>query len=157
MILSTDLVRESEATMTRSSEVGIAEEIAIRCASVEDAKTIAAHRRAMFHDMGYHDKVALDSMMADVTPRRLPRNQPRDGVALGGGAGDAGAEGDCGGEGACPDRAWPRFVHWRRSAGGSVSRHGAAPWRRSAFPSPPFCPGWESSPWCGITTRAGSA
>src|SRR5580698_5888755 len=59
----------------------------------------------------------LNCVVANVAPRRLPRNQPRDGVALRGGAGDAGAEGECGGEGARPDRAWPRIVHWLRGAG----------------------------------------
>jgi hypothetical protein len=54
--------------MTKRSEVGVPGEIAIRCASVEDARTIAAHRRAMFHDMGYHDEAALDSMMARFLP-----------------------------------------------------------------------------------------
>src|SRR2546427_1513120 len=68
----------------------------------------------------------LNGVVADAAPRRLPRNQPRDGVALRGGAGDAGAEGECGGEGARPDRAWPRLVHWLRGAGRGISRHGAA-------------------------------
>jgi len=36
----------------------------IRCASTADLETLVAHRRAMFHDMGYNDDVALDSMSA---------------------------------------------------------------------------------------------
>ena len=40
--------------------------------------------------------------MADAAPRRLPRNQPWDGLALRGGAGDAGAEGECGGRALVP-------------------------------------------------------
>jgi len=34
----------------------------IRRASTTDVETLVAHRRAMFHDMGYNDDVALDSM-----------------------------------------------------------------------------------------------
>jgi GNAT superfamily N-acetyltransferase len=44
------------------------EGIALRRASVEDARTIAAHRRSMFRDMGYQDKTALDSMTAKFLP-----------------------------------------------------------------------------------------
>jgi len=36
----------------------------IRRASAADVETLVAHRRAMFHDMGYNDDVALDSMSA---------------------------------------------------------------------------------------------
>jgi GNAT superfamily N-acetyltransferase len=50
------------------SEVGMKDGIVLRRASAEDAKTIAEHRRAMFRDMGYHDKAALDSMMAKFLP-----------------------------------------------------------------------------------------
>src|SRR5437764_14640117 len=64
--------------------------------------------------------------VADAAARRLPRNQPRDGVALRGGAGDAGAEGECGGEGARSDRVWPRSVYCNRSTDCGVSRHGLA-------------------------------
>ncbi len=46
----------------------MAEGIALRRACVEDAKTIAKHRRAMFRDMGYQDEAALDSMMAKFLP-----------------------------------------------------------------------------------------
>jgi GNAT superfamily N-acetyltransferase len=52
----------------RTIEVGIAEGIALRRTSVEDAGTIAAHRRAMFYAMGYHDEAALDSMMGKFLP-----------------------------------------------------------------------------------------
>jgi GNAT superfamily N-acetyltransferase len=48
--------------------MGIAKGIALRRASVEDARTIATHRRAMFRDMGYHDKAALDSMEVKFLP-----------------------------------------------------------------------------------------
>jgi len=44
------------------------EGIALRRASVEDATTIAAHRRSMFRDMGYQDDAALDAMMAKFLP-----------------------------------------------------------------------------------------
>ena len=36
----------------------------IRRASTADLETLVAHRRAMFHDMGYNDNAALDSMSA---------------------------------------------------------------------------------------------
>lgn len=48
--------------------MGITEGITLRRASVEDARTIATHRRAMFHDMGYHDTAALDAMIAKFLP-----------------------------------------------------------------------------------------
>ena len=38
--------------------------IIIRSGTVEDADTIAAHRRAMFCEMGYRDDAALDAMTA---------------------------------------------------------------------------------------------
>ncbi len=36
----------------------------LRRASTADVETLVAHRRAMFHDMGYNDEVALDDMSA---------------------------------------------------------------------------------------------
>lgn len=36
----------------------------IRRAATADVETLVAHRRAMFHDMGHNDEVALDSMAA---------------------------------------------------------------------------------------------
>ncbi len=36
----------------------------LRRASATDVETLVAHRRAMFHDMGYNDEVALDDMSA---------------------------------------------------------------------------------------------
>jgi GNAT superfamily N-acetyltransferase len=36
----------------------------IRLASTADLETLVAHRRAMFHDMGYTDQAALDAMSA---------------------------------------------------------------------------------------------
>src|SRR4029077_6149328 len=68
----------------------------------------------------------LNCVVADAAPGRLPRYQPRDGVALRGGAGDAGAEGERGGKGTRPDRSRPRVVHWNRGGDGGVSRYGAA-------------------------------
>jgi GNAT superfamily N-acetyltransferase len=59
---------ESERSTVRRCTVGVAEGIALRPASVEDARTIAKHRRAMFCDMGYHDEATLDSMMAKFLP-----------------------------------------------------------------------------------------
>ena len=49
-------------------EVDIRDGIVLRRASLADARTIATHRRAMFRDMGHHDKAALDSMMAKFLP-----------------------------------------------------------------------------------------
>ena len=49
---------------------------AIRRASTADLETLVAHRRAMFHDMGYTDKAALDSMSAKFRvwlPERMNR------------------------------------------------------------------------------------
>jgi len=40
----------------------------IRPASTADVDTLAAHRRAMFVDMGYTDEAALDSMTARFRP-----------------------------------------------------------------------------------------
>jgi GNAT superfamily N-acetyltransferase len=61
------LVAEIEASTVKRFGVR-AEGIALRPASVDDAKTIAMHRRAMFRDMGYEDQAALDSMMAKFLP-----------------------------------------------------------------------------------------
>lgn len=71
-------------------------------------------------------RAGLDRAVADAAPRRLPRNQPRDGVAVRGGTGDAGAERECGSKIACPDRAWSCAGHWQRSHDGCVSRRGAS-------------------------------
>jgi ribosomal protein S18 acetylase RimI-like enzyme len=48
--------------------MGTIQGIALRRATVQDARTIAKHRRSMFDDMGYHDQVTLDSMMAKFLP-----------------------------------------------------------------------------------------
>ena len=58
---------------------------------------------------------------------------PGHGMALRGGAGDAGAQGKCGGEGARPHRARPRPGHRQRGAGCGLSRHGAAARRHPLF------------------------
>jgi len=44
--------------------MSLPEGFAIRRAATADAETLVAHRRAMFHDMGYNDDVALDAMAA---------------------------------------------------------------------------------------------
>lgn len=44
--------------------MALPEGFALRCATTADLETLVAHRRAMFHDMGYNDDVALDSMSA---------------------------------------------------------------------------------------------
>ena len=45
----------------------------IRRAGAGDADTLVAHRRNMFHDMGYHDEAALTSMSAKFRPWVLAR------------------------------------------------------------------------------------
>ncbi len=45
----------------------------IRQASTADLDTLIVHRRAMFHDMGYTDAAALDSMAANFRPWLLAR------------------------------------------------------------------------------------
>lgn len=40
----------------------LTEEFTVRKASASDVETLAAHRRGMFYDMGYHDDAALDVM-----------------------------------------------------------------------------------------------
>jgi len=68
----------------------------------------------------------LKSVVADAAPRCLPRSQPRDGVALRGGAGDARAEGKCGSKSACPDRSGSCLGHRQCCDGCGGTRHGAA-------------------------------
>jgi GNAT superfamily N-acetyltransferase len=51
------------------------EELSIRAATIGDAESIVAHRRAMFVDMGYRDGAALDSMTAAFRPWLLTRMQ----------------------------------------------------------------------------------
>src|SRR5687767_3483848 len=41
----------------------------IRRATIADAAEIMAHRRGMFHDMGYTDPIALDAMVATSLPQ----------------------------------------------------------------------------------------
>jgi GNAT superfamily N-acetyltransferase len=47
--------------------------ITIRLATIDDAEAIAAHRRAMFSEMGYRDDAALDAMTAAFLPWLRPR------------------------------------------------------------------------------------
>jgi GNAT superfamily N-acetyltransferase len=46
----------------------VSEGISLRQATLEDAYTIAKHRRLMFRDMGYTDEAALDAMLAKFLP-----------------------------------------------------------------------------------------
>jgi GNAT superfamily N-acetyltransferase len=59
---------EIEPSAVMRIGVGRTEGIVLRNASAKDAGTIAGHRRAMFRDMGYEDKAALDSMMSRFLP-----------------------------------------------------------------------------------------
>jgi len=45
----------------------------IRRASIDDVSTIVEHRRSMFHDMGYHNEAALDSVATKFRPWLLAR------------------------------------------------------------------------------------
>ena len=49
------------------------ESLVVRRATIADADTLVAHRRGMFHDMGYHDDAALDPMCAKFRPWLLAR------------------------------------------------------------------------------------
>jgi ribosomal protein S18 acetylase RimI-like enzyme len=44
------------------------ESFTIRRATLADVDILIAHRRGMFHDMGYHDAAALDAMCAKFRP-----------------------------------------------------------------------------------------
>ena len=48
--------------------MGLAQGIALRRATVDDASTIARHRRLMFRDMGYHDDALLNAMTEKFLP-----------------------------------------------------------------------------------------
>ena len=47
--------------------------LTIRPGTADDAETIAAHRRAMFSEMGYRDEAALDAMTTTFLPWLRPR------------------------------------------------------------------------------------
>lgn len=53
---------------TRETKMSPSEGIALRRATLEDAETIALHRRLMFLDMGYHDDALLDAMVEKFLP-----------------------------------------------------------------------------------------
>jgi GNAT superfamily N-acetyltransferase len=53
--------------------MGLPEGFTFRRASTDDVITLVEHRRGMFHDMGYRDDVALDSMAAKFQPWLLAR------------------------------------------------------------------------------------
>ena len=52
----------------RETKMNLAGGIALRRATLEDAETIALHRRMMFRDMGYHDDALLDAMTEKFLP-----------------------------------------------------------------------------------------
>ena len=52
----------------RKTKMNLAEGIALRRATLDDAETIALHRRMMFRDMGYHDDALLDAMTEKFLP-----------------------------------------------------------------------------------------
>jgi len=53
------------ATFAQTGDAGVStiEGVALRRASLEDAKTIAKHRCSMFRDIGHHDEAALVSVI----------------------------------------------------------------------------------------------
>jgi GNAT superfamily N-acetyltransferase len=53
---------------TQDTKMNTIEGITLRRATLDDARTIARHRRSMFGDMGYHDEPALDAMMERFLP-----------------------------------------------------------------------------------------
>lgn len=53
---------------TQDSKMDTIEGIALRRPTLQDANTIAEHRRSMFHEIGYRDGTALDSMMENSLP-----------------------------------------------------------------------------------------
>src|SRR5215467_6159837 len=57
-------IHAASAAFKRLGSMCLPEGFAIRRASTADLDTLVGHRRAMFHDMGYHDDVALNSMSA---------------------------------------------------------------------------------------------
>jgi len=59
----------------------VSERISLRQATLEDARTIAKHRRLMFRDMGYADEAALDAMMARFLPWLEKKIESRDYLA----------------------------------------------------------------------------
>src|ERR1700756_696419 len=61
--------------------MSLPEGFAIRQASTADLDTLVFHRRAMFHDMGYTDAAALDSMAAKFRPWLLARMDSGDYLA----------------------------------------------------------------------------
>jgi hypothetical protein len=99
---------------------------------------------------------AINGVVADAAPRRLPRNQPWNGVALRGGAGDAEAEGECGGEGARPESRlatpWP-LAAWFLARHFSTWRWGASAGRRRGLLSEPI---WYAGPDLAAATLFGS-
>lgn len=53
-------------------------EFSIRSGTLDDAETVVAHRRAMFHEMGYRDEDAMDRMCDAFRPwlaRKLRDNE----------------------------------------------------------------------------------
>src|SRR5262249_13437189 len=97
----------------------------------------------------------FDGVVADAAPGRLSRNKPRHGMALRGGARDAGAKGERSSKSAPPYRARPRIGHWHRDSGSRVLGHGAAahcyPLLRRLAPGRPWnlLPGWALAPEVG--------
>ena len=53
---------------TRDTAMNTTQGIALRRATLDDARTIVRHRGSMFRDMGYHDEALLDAMMEEFLP-----------------------------------------------------------------------------------------
>src|ERR1700750_125868 len=93
----------------------------------------------------------VDSIGTDAAPRRLSRNQPRDGVALRGSAGDAGAKGERSGEIASSHCVRPRVGHRERGTCCYLARLSAA-----ARSHPLHCRLDDALPWKLLSGAASS-
>ena len=61
--------------------IRVTETFDIRPATIDDTEIIAAHRRAMFFEMGYRDEAVLDAMVAAFRPWLRRRMEQREYLA----------------------------------------------------------------------------
>src|SRR5215472_383470 len=100
-------------------------------------------------------RTGLDGPVADAAARRLPRNQPRHGVALRGGTGYAGAERECRSKITYPNRAWPCVGDWQRRNGRHISRQGASAAEHSLLRRRPLGWSWNLKPGASLAPAVG--
>src|SRR5207253_1636399 len=98
------------------------------CAHIRCGYKGATRRRTPIVTRIHNDtcRADFDNVVADAAPRRLPRTQPRDGVAFRGGARDAGAKGERRSKIAHSHCSWPRVCHRQCGVDFCVPRHDAA-------------------------------